>query len=59
MLLDQHLIPLIIVYSSDDGAASDGEAASSTLAAVYYTVTVGQHYRILSSILLSSNLLRS
>ena len=59
MLLDQHLIPLIIVNSSDDGAASDGEAASSALATVYYTITVGQHYRIFSSILLSSNLLRS
>ena len=51
LLLDQHLIPLVIIDSSHYGASSHGKTAASALAALYYSVSVWQHHRVLPGLL--------
>ena len=51
LLLDQHLIPLVIIDSTHNSAPSYGKATASALAALYYRISVWQHHRILPCIL--------
>ena len=51
LLLDQHLIPLVIVDSSHYSASSYGKTAATALAALYYRVSIRQHNWVLSGLL--------